>query len=80
MPVPLLPLAAAGVTGLAGLSFVSVLPEDPIEDAGLPSLPTSTNPDPDMTGGGGANLSLITQAAVFIAILVFGNTILRELL
>jgi len=77
MPVPLLPLAAAGVTGLAGLSFVSVLPEDPIDNAGLPSLPTSTNPDPD---GDGPDLSLITRGAIFIAILVFGNTILRELL
>jgi len=79
MPVPLLPIVAAGVTGLAGLSFASVLPEKPLEDAGIDAPPTSTNPDSD-DDSGGLNVSLLAQVAGFIALLVFGRTILQEIL
>jgi len=79
MPVPLLPILAAGVTGLAGLSFASVLPEEPLEDAGIDAPPTSTNPDSD-DDSGGLNVSLLAQLAGFIALLVFGRTILQEIL
>jgi len=83
MPVPLLPIVAAGATGLAGLSFASVLPDDPLEDAGIEAPPTSTNPN---SGGmsssdkGGFNVSLLAQIAGFIALLVFGRTIIQEIL
>jgi len=79
MPVPLLPILAAGATGLAGLSFASVLPEEPMQDAGIEAPPTSTNPD---SGGdsGGFDVSLLAQIAGFIALLVFGRTIIQEIL
>jgi len=79
MPVPLLPIVAAGVTGLAGLSFASVLPEGDNDDSPPTAPPTSTNPDsgPD---SGGFNVPLLAQIAGFIALLVFGRTILQEVL
>jgi len=83
MPVPLLPIVAAGATGLAGLSFASVLPEDPLEDAGIDAPPTSTNPDSGLMSdgdNGGFNVSLLAQIAGFIALLVFGRTIIQEIL
>jgi len=83
MPVPLLPIVAAGATGLAGLSFASVLPDEPLQDAGIEAPPTSTNPDSggiSASDSGGLNVSLLAQIAGFIALLVFGRTILQEIL
>ena len=98
MPVPLLPIVAAGATGLAGLSFASVLPED---DSQTSPPRTSTNPDsggdesPEgifnrirnllgIGGGGGGGTpkltSLLFGVGGFLLILVFGNTIIEELL
>jgi len=79
MAVPLLPIVAAGVTGLAGLSFASVLPEDDSNDTPTTAPPTSTNPDSGADSGG-FNVSLLAQIAGFIALLVFGRTILQEIL
>jgi len=79
MPVPLLPIVAAGATGLAGLSFASVLPEEPLQDAGINAPPTSTNPESG-DDSDGLNVSLLAQIAGFIALLVFGRTILQEIL
>jgi hypothetical protein len=56
-----------------------VLPEEPLQDAGIEAPPTSTNPD---SGGdsGGFNVSLLAQIAGFIALLIFGRTIIKEIL
>ena len=79
MAVPLLPIIAAGATGLAGLSFASVLPEGDSDDTPTTAPPTSTNPDSG-TDSGGFNVSLLAQIAGFIALLVFCWTVIQEVL
>jgi len=79
MPVPLLPIVAAGVTGLAGLSFASVLGDGDSDDSPPTAPPTNTNPDSGADSGG-FNVSLLAQIAGFIALLVFGRTVLQEIL
>ena len=71
MPVPLLPILALGATGAGALAFGSVLPEQPLADAGI-TEPVPPEPEPKIP------LSVIIAA--FIAFLVFGRTTIQEVL
>jgi len=70
MPVPLLPILALGATGAGALAFGSVLPEQPLADAGI------TEPVPPEPEG----ISPWILLAGFIALLVFGRTTIQEVL
>jgi len=76
MPVPLLPILALGATGAGAIAFGSVLPEEPLADAGI------TDPAPPVMneGSGGFELSPAILIAGFIALLVFGRTAIQEVL
>jgi len=78
MVLPILPLAAVAVTGAAGLAFTSVLPDSAPENIGA-ALPGGSPPD-GSGGGSDSGRNLLIGIAAFIAALVFGNTIIKELL
>lgn len=78
MVLPLLPLAAVAVTGAAGLTFASVLPDSAPEEI-REAIPGGSPPDGSPPGGDSGR-NLLIGIAAFIAALVFGNTIIKELL